>query len=364
MEEKNLPRKIDPSDLRDVFSGDKNNSNLLAMNDFSEKCLLRLEQKITKETILVASSDISNLMQEITIAIKSGYDFLNSKMLVADFSHLSKDVIEGLKSGKYHIGESAETLGNYRPAILDENNHYVKMCTLKKGVDITNSCMDIYMITLQRTLKNISEQLETIELYLEKIYNQNWNENTSTKFMVARDCMFTAANKLESGDEYGCYQKLELADENLNHGLQYLYNNLDLEIEELVKSQPKWWESSRKKEKAINLSISNICKDMQSIPKFMILRAYLFALQGDSKNAERIFEEYREKLEILSTKKVFKNYTAFGLIHTNFKYNEINNNFWLSKPEEMISELGKAQNKIDTNIKDVFFLEEDDINEE
>lgn len=36
-------------------------------------------------------------------------------MLVADYSHFSQDIIDGLKEGIYHVGQSREVAGNLRP---------------------------------------------------------------------------------------------------------------------------------------------------------------------------------------------------------------------------------------------------------
>lgn len=56
-------------------------------------------------------------------------------MLVADYSHFSQDVIDRLKEGIYHVGQSREVDGNLRSAILDENEHIVKFFTLKETMD-------------------------------------------------------------------------------------------------------------------------------------------------------------------------------------------------------------------------------------
>ena len=56
-------------------------------------------------------------------------------MLVADCSYFSQGVIDRMREGIYHVGQSREVDGNLRSAILDENEHIVKFFTLKKTMD-------------------------------------------------------------------------------------------------------------------------------------------------------------------------------------------------------------------------------------
>lgn len=65
-------------------------------------------------------------------------------MLVADYSQFSQAIIDGLKEGIYHVGQSKEVAGNLRPAILDQNEHLVKFFTLKKQL-----IPHIYFLTFQ-----------------------------------------------------------------------------------------------------------------------------------------------------------------------------------------------------------------------
>lgn len=56
-------------------------------------------------------------------------------MLLADYSHFGQDVIDRLKEGIYHVGQSREVDGTLCSAILDENEHIVKFFTLKKTME-------------------------------------------------------------------------------------------------------------------------------------------------------------------------------------------------------------------------------------
>lgn len=56
-------------------------------------------------------------------------------MLVADYSYFSQGVIDRLKEGIYHVGQSREVDENLCSAILDENEHIVIFFALKKMMD-------------------------------------------------------------------------------------------------------------------------------------------------------------------------------------------------------------------------------------
>lgn len=76
--------------------------------------------------------DVGGLMGEIAAALKGGFNISKMGMLVADYSHFSQEIIDGLKSGLFHVGQSKEVAGNLRPAILDDKEKLVKFFTLKK----------------------------------------------------------------------------------------------------------------------------------------------------------------------------------------------------------------------------------------
>ncbi len=73
--------------------------------------------------------NIEMLISEVSNAIKCGFDISKMGMLVADYSHFSQEIVDGLKRGIYHIGQSKEVAGNMRPAILDDKEQLIKFFT-------------------------------------------------------------------------------------------------------------------------------------------------------------------------------------------------------------------------------------------
>lgn len=134
MAEKNEIVETGKCELLDIFieEEDRKGADLLKMSDFFNVFIGKIGAEMKSETEWEVDLDIRGLLGQIAAAIKGGFDISKMGMLVADYSHFSQEVIDGLKEGIYHVGESKEVAGNLRPAILDENEQLVKFFTLKK----------------------------------------------------------------------------------------------------------------------------------------------------------------------------------------------------------------------------------------
>lgn len=143
--------EVKKGELLDIFTNekDKKSSDLLEMSDFFDVFIGKMEVDMGVETEWQVCYNIEIFIGEIAAAIKNGFDISKMGMLVADYSHFSQDVIDGLKKGIYHIGQSREVAGNLRPAILDENEHLVKFFTLKKAIDPASVLSDISNLSMQ-----------------------------------------------------------------------------------------------------------------------------------------------------------------------------------------------------------------------
>ena len=132
-------------ELLNIFTEeeDKKGTDLLAMSDYFEVFIGKIETEMGTDTAWEVFHNIEGFIGEIAAAIKGGFDISKMGMLVADYSHFSQDIIDGLKEGIYHVGQSREVAGNLRPAILDENEHLVKFFTLKKAVNPASVLSDI-----------------------------------------------------------------------------------------------------------------------------------------------------------------------------------------------------------------------------
>ncbi|AYA99354.1 hypothetical protein [Lachnoanaerobaculum umeaense] len=104
MPENNKIVELGKAELLNIFTEeeDKKGTDLLAMSDFFKVFIGKIEAEIGSRTAWKVFHNIEGLIGEIATAIKSGFDISQMGMLVADYSHFSQDIIDGLKKGIYH----------------------------------------------------------------------------------------------------------------------------------------------------------------------------------------------------------------------------------------------------------------------
>ena len=190
-------------ELLNIFTEeeDKKGTDLLAMSDYFEVFIGKIETEMGTDTAWEVFHNIEGFIGKIAAAIKGGFDISKMGMLVADYSHFSQDIIDGLKEGIYHVGQSREVAGNLRPAILDENEHLVKFFTLKKAVNPASVLSDISTLSMQASLQRISSQIEDIGRDVKGMIDCTRREALSNKFIYARDKIMLAATASEEERE-------------------------------------------------------------------------------------------------------------------------------------------------------------------
>ncbi len=166
---------------------DKQGTDLLTMSDFFKVFIGKIEVEMERDTAWEAFSNIEGIVGKIAAAIKGGFDISKEGMLAADYSHFSQNIVDGLRKGAYHIGQSRDVAGNLRPAILDENEHLTKFFTLKKAVNPSSVLSDISALLMQVSLQKISSQIEDIGRGAKSMIDFSCREALSNKFIYARD---------------------------------------------------------------------------------------------------------------------------------------------------------------------------------
>ena len=358
MADKNEIIESDKNELLNIFTEeeDKKGTDLLAMSDFFEVFIGKIEVEMGTDTAWEVFHNIEGFIGEIAAAIKGGFDISKMGMLVADYSHFSQDIIDGLKEGIYHVGQSREVAGNLRPAILDENEHLVKFFTLKKAVNPSSVLSDISTLSMQASLQRISSQIEDIGRDVKGMIDFSRREALSNKFIYARDKIMLAATA--SGDERELY--LKEADTYLMEGLTDLYSDINAQVKALADIKGPFASV-----KAIDSLLSYINEDMQMIPRYVGLRVYLFNYRDKADDANRILGEYRYQLQTLAERKLGDGkYTALELIHKNYPYDEENVDFWLEKPKQMVGVIDSYETMLTQKDKDVFYIDVEDSEDE
>lgn len=358
MVEKGEMVEVGKSELLDIFieEEDRKGADLLKMSDFFYVFIRKIGAEMKSKTEWEVDLDIRGLLGQIAAAIKGGFDISKMGMLVADYSHFSQEIIDGLKEGIYHVGESKEVAGNLRPAILDENGQLVKFFTLKKAVNPVEVLSDISTLSMQTSLKRISAQIEDVGRDVKGMIDFARREELSNKFMYARDRIMLASTASSKEQE----DFLKEADTYLMQGLEDLYSDITAQVKKLADQKGPFASI-----KAIDTLLSYINEDMQMIPRYVGLRVYLFNLRGKNDDVDRILAQYQYQLQILAERKIEDGkYTALELIHKNYPYNEGNVDFWIKQPQKMLSTIGSCGVMLGQNDRDIFYIDAEDNDDE
>lgn len=341
------------NELLDLFLTEEDllGTDLLSMSDYFNIFSDKLTAAIDGPDFWDICTDVEGLSGEIASAIEMGIDIAKTETLVADSSHFSREIIEGLKSGAYHIGQSKEVFGNMRPAIVDLNERPVKFFTLKKAIDPSEVLDDISTLSMQTSLQKISSQIEDIKRDVKELIDFSRREALSNKFIYARDKIISASNStsIEEQQDY-----LKAADQYLMEGLESLYSDFNAQTEKLMKAQAKFFP----KISTIDTILSYISEDIQMIPRYVGLKIYLLTFCGKLTDAQRCLRQFKYFLEGLSSKKLGKRkYTALETIHRYFPYGKDNNDFWLEEPKLVIQTINLYDQMLIQKENQIYFIE-------
>lgn len=342
-------------ELLDIFKSeiDMRDTDLLKMSNFFDIYVNKLSTTLKNKTSWELIEDVSRYIGSMSSAIKGGFDVLDMKMFVADTSHFSKEIVDGLKNGIYHIGESREVSGNMRPAVVDENERLVKFITLKKAVRPAEVLLDISNLTMQASLNQISEKIDCVSRDVNLLIGLERRAKLSTPFLNARDRILSAVNSEENLKE----QYLHEADKYLMEGLNELYSDIKSHIKQLAQQK-----GPLQSLKTIDSLLAYIEEDMQMIPQYVGLRVYLLNSRGLTKDASRVLGDYRYHLESLSNMKLEDSkYTAIELIHKYYEYEESNMDFWLEQPKEILTSLKSYELLLEKQSDEVFYIDTEEV---
>lgn len=353
MADNNEMVESESNSLLDIFSSedDRKGTDLLQMSNYFDVFMGKIVDEVDINGDWEVIDYYQNFLGQITAAIKGGFDISQMGTLVADTSHFSKEIVDGMKEGIYHIGESKEVAGHLRPAILDDKEKLVKFVTLKRALNPMEVLSDISTLSMQASLKKITAQIEDVGRDVKGISEFVRRESLSNKFIYARDkIMLAATTNAEKREQY-----LSEADTYLMEGLTDLYADVNAEIKKLVELKGPF-----RSLKAADEVLMHINEDMQMIPRYVGLRVYLFNIRGNAADVNRVLGEYRYQLGNLSERKIGEGkYTALEMVHRYYPYTEKDVDFWIEQPQQMLEVLNSYEKMIGQTDKDVFYIEAD-----
>ena len=360
MSENNAITPLEDKPLLNIFATeeDKNSTDLLEMSNFFELFIDDIGDNLHNFYQWDTVIDFGALLGRLAAAIKAGFDINDMGVMVADYSHFSKEIIDGLKKGIYHIGESKEVAGNMRPAILDKDEHIVKWFTMKKAVNPKEMLSDVGSLSMQNSLRQISSELKGISQDLKYEIEFNRRQALSLPFINARTKFLNAINNPKNKVKY-----LEEADTYLLEGLNALYADIEAEAKRLGDSDLK--PNQNKIKEFFNGSLKyaddilgRINEDMLMIPKYVAVEVYLLKHLERYEDAKAVLGQYKYHLDkMANTPLLGSEYTAAEVIHELYPYHKDNRDFWLEMPQETISALDSLQLLIEPKENEVFLIE-------
>ena len=360
MGENNAIAPLEDKPLLNIFATeeDKNSTDLLEMSNFFELFIDDIGDNLHNFYQWDTVIDFGALLGRLAAAIKAGFDINDMGVMVADYSHFSKEIIDGLKMGIYHIGESKEVAGNMRPAILDKDEHIVKWFTMKKAVNPKEMLSDVGSLSMQNSLRQISSELKGISQDLKYEIEFNRRQALSLPFINARTKFLNAINNPKNKVKY-----LEEADTYLLEGLNALYADIEAEAKRLGDSDLKPNQSKIKEFFIGSLKyaddiLGRINEDMLMIPKYVAVEVYLLKHLERYEDAKAVLGQYKYHLDkMANTPLLGSEYTAAEVIHELYPYHKDNRDFWLEMPQETISALDSLQLLIEPKENEVFLIE-------
>lgn len=360
MSENNAITPLEDKPLLNIFATeeDKNSTDLLEMSNFFELFIDDIGDNLHNFYQWDTVIDFGALLGRLAAAIKAGFDINDMGVMVADYSHFSKEIIDGLKKGIYHIGESKEVAGNMRPAILDKDEHIVKWFTMKKAVNPKEMLSDVGSLSMQNSLRQISSELKGISQDLKYEIEFNRRQALSLPFINARTKFLNAINNPKNKVKY-----LEEADTYLLEGLNALYADIEAEAKRLGDSDLKPNQSKIKEFFIGSLKyaddiLGRINEDMLMIPKYVAVEVYLLKHLERYEDAKAVLGQYKYHLDkMANTPLLGSEYTAAEVIHELYPYHKDNRDFWLEMPQETISALDSLQLLIEPKDNEVFLIE-------
>lgn len=360
MSDKNAIIPLEDKSLLNIFATeeDKNGTDLLEMSNFFDIFIDDIGENLHNYHQWENVIDFGALFGRLAAVMKAGFDINDMGVMVADYSHFSKDIIDGLKKGIYHIGESKEVAGNMRPAILDKDEHIVKWFTMKKAVNPKEMLSDVGSLSMQNSLRQISSELKGISQDLKYEIEFTRRQSLSLPFINARTRFLNAINNPQDKVKY-----LEQAEIYLIEGLNALYLDIDAEVKRLGESDLKPNQNKIKEYFVGNLKyaddiLGRINEDMLMIPKYVAVEVYLLQHLERYDDAKAVLGQYKYHLDKMANTALPNcEYTAAEVIHDLYPYHKDNVDFWLKMPQQTIAALDSLQLLIEPKASEVFLIE-------
>ncbi len=317
---------LERSDLLSIFPDDKSvyDHDVLQMDGLFGRCIRALNHQLACRPCGEEVAVPSDLIGQIATVLSGFQKFNGATMLVADLDRLDSDIKKGIRDKKYHIGLSKKVDGNARAVVVDSKEQIKAQITLKEVQKDSSLLPDISMLSVQAALRHISMQLDDIARDVSYMIAFSRRQELQKPFLDARSKIIEAARSTDPQEANAC---INSAIESLMRGLNSLYADLEADVKNLAALYDKPMATIQD----IDVLLQYISEDMNLIPKYVALRAYLFSYMGKVLQANDVIAEFRYKANWLESEPLGKKQlTPAQLIHKFYPYNEQTRDSWLT----------------------------------
>ncbi len=316
------------------------------MGDFFSLYIKNMKSQLELETIVdninISPATISIIAEVLNLGALSKM----GTQYVPNFDSLPIEIKEGIKTGKYILGESKQVTGELRPVLIDANTKVrVKDLTLKE-VKIGPNNMDITRNLLtQMQLKQISDKLDCLYDMMNFQIRRDRDRDLLEPFFKARDYIRDAqvTNNEEDRNKY-----LDYAMDDLKKVAQAGYHEL-ITCSKMLADKVR--NPIFRQHKHIREYMIYMCEDIYMINKSVGLQMQIYDYLNKTEEARATLKEYTSSMVDLSQKPVgIHGESAIGLLQDNFLYRKDNKDMWFNFIKN-IEELDKCSTGIGENSK-------------
>lgn len=341
--------------LLDIFTDENLHChNLREMNTALMRCFNALQTEVQSKASVL--SQISpKLLKTIGLFLRGEEIHHAEGTFVADLGALSKEILQKIKKGVYEIAESKQIDGNLRAAVVDKKGKIIKQITLKHAAGNKIVAGDLNTLAVQAALQQITQQLECIDAGVQYLITLKRRGDFQTPYFDAVRKIIEAQNTVKTDERN---ERIQKAIDDLNHGLNGLYGDLDDCIKML---KGRWIPVASKR------NLNYISEDMVYIPQYVALLSFLYNYHGKQDLAWDTIKYYHDEINQFVSKQIIEGYTAAQLVHSRYPYIEKNRDFWIDGISGIQSEMAMLKllpTLRQTQEKPVYYLMFEDVQED
>ncbi len=300
--------------------------DLYQMGNFFENYISGIKKRMEADALGQIVDISPATISIITEAINFGTLTTMGVQYVPNFDALPNEIKEGIKNGKYIIGESKQVNGDMRAVLIDkETKLRVKDITLKE-VKTTPDTMELSRnILTQLQMKQINEKLDLLCDMQKFQLKRDRDRDLVEPFFKARDYIRDAQVTVTEADRE---RYLNNAMDVLGNVIQAGYQDMRTSAKELAKllQKPLFQKIDRIRE-----FMNYIAEDIYIVNKCIGIKLQIFDYQDKAAEAKATLQEYITNMHEFAEDPIGPNgESAIGLLQDNYPYKNNNKDLWYS----------------------------------